>query len=271
MDASDKISIDNQIISLREGIKAKYRQYHLTNQDLYPELDYNTSRANYEPLRESFEEEFYNIRGYSRKTPTIAIPSTTTLAQLFTDDNYVPGKKILNTCQSYAEEPTQFVVSPEVPASVQPQQPADEPVNWRLVGWLMGALILGALLFIGLRVLMPVASGLVITRPAHKSTVPQEVIIEGRVTNAQTVWEVVHPTISPTYYIQPPSKVQDDGSWIGVIYVGGHNHGSYNLTYQIKAFVNPIKKLHSGEVLSSWPEAELSSEIVEVIRGPKRN
>ncbi|MFD2570225.1 hypothetical protein ACFSUS_06235 [Spirosoma soli] len=272
MEAHEKSLIDNQIISLREGIKAKYRQYHLTNQDRYPEFDYNTNRANYEPLRDSFDEEFYNVRGYDRETSTISIPSINTLALLFTNDSYMPGKKILNTCRSYAEGPTQFVASPEVPVSVLPQQSAQAKfVNRRLAGRLMGVLILGVLLYIGLRVFAPVASGLVIIRPAHWSIVPQELIIEGKVTDAEIVWMVVHPTISPTYYVQPPSKVQDNGSWIGVIYVGGPNHGPDSLIYQIQAVVNPTKELHSGEVLSSWPEAELSSQIVEVIRGPKRN
>lgn len=259
-----RITSSTTMQTLREGIRRRYTGYHLRDRDRYPEFDFNSNRANYQPLRDSFEEEFYEVRKIDRASPNVFIPSTNTLALIFTDDTYVPSTKILNTCQSYALGPAKSSISTDVPAR-SPEQPSG---NKRL---LFGGL--GLLFCLGILVLFnrswpgPAPSGLVISRPSPKSVVLQEVVVAGKVANATTVWIAVRSKINGLVWIQPPILVQDNGDWIGVIYVGNPSKKSEGYTYQVRAFVSPFDKLISGEVLSDWPEAELSSPIVDVLRG----
>jgi hypothetical protein len=253
----------NEIIALREGICARYRTYQQRDPDRFPDLPFNTNRANYEPLRESLEAEFFSVRGHDRNSPTIVIPSTSTLAALFTDDTYVPSRKILNTCQSYAEGATQPGALPNVPA------PPPQRTRWVWVAGLALLLGLGAAV-LGRGVWSEAApSGLVITRPATNGLVPQEVAIEGRVANAKTVWVAVRSESDSLVYVQPPILVQPDGIWLGVMYIGSQKKDA-GYTYQVRAFVNPTKPLQSGDMLINWPEAEFASGIIRVTREATR-
>ena len=49
---------ENARKTLREGIQNRYNEFHLKDKVTYPDFEYNTNRANYKPLRESFEEDF---------------------------------------------------------------------------------------------------------------------------------------------------------------------------------------------------------------------
>ncbi len=257
----------NEVLALREGIRAKYRAYQQNDPDRFPDLNFNTNRSNYEALRDSFEEEFYTERGHDQKNPNISIPSTNTLALLFTDDDYLPGKKILNTCRSYAEGPAKLIIEPDVAALTQRPSRVVERAKWMLSGGLIGLFCLGLLAFINRWLFTPAPGNLFIDRPAPQSTVPQEVIVEGKVAHAETVWLIVRPNAGQRYFVQPPIMVQPNGFWIGVIYVGGWNKYNEGLPFQIRAVVNPAETLQSGMVLRAWPGAELSSEIREVVRG----
>jgi hypothetical protein len=100
--------------------------------------------------------------------------------------------------------------------------------------------------------------------------------IEGRVLNAETVWVVVRPQKKDEYYFQSPIKVKSDGTWKGEIYVGSTSKESIGLTFEVRAFVKPAGAPESLEVLestvpTSWPEAELLSSTVEVVRGPEKS
>lgn len=264
-------AIDNEVSALREGIRTKYRAYQQIDPDRFPDLDFNTNRANYEPLRDSFEEEFYKVRGIDRKNPNIGVPSTNTLALIFTDDDYLPGKKILNTSRSYAGGATRFIAKPDMPAPTQRKLPAADKAKWMLAGAVSGVFGLGLLVIVGRWLLTPVPSGLVMERPTPHSTVWREVVVEGEVANAETVWPVVHSRAIQKCWVAHPIKVGKDGWWIGVIYVGSVDKADEGSEYEVRVFVNPTQPLTTGEVLSDWPEAELSTKPVAVVRGPNHN
>ncbi len=273
MEDADNPPPEQMMQTLREGIKSKYEEYNRQDEKRFPPLEYNTNRANYEALRLSFEEEFYVIRGVDRGKNTIHIPSTKTFAAIFCDENYVPGKKILNTCHSYAEGFSQLV--PGESASV-PRRVMVRKINRRLL--IVGILVLvSAISYLIVNSLQapPPASGLVMHRPQKKQVVGRKSLVEGSVSNADTIWVVVRPQQKEEYYFQPPIKVKSDGTWTGEIYVGSVGKETTGLTFEVRAFVRPVGAPESLEVIESivpdsWPEAELSSPIVEVVRGVEK-
>lgn len=254
--------------ALREGIRAKYHTYQRTDPDRFPDLDFNTNRVNYEPLRDSFEEEFYGIRGYSRPDTAICIPSTTTLSLLFTNFEYRPGRKILNTCYSYAEGPSQQLLEPVAPVHPQTEAIKNSKVAWFFVGMLVGTLSVGLVIAANRWIFTPKPSGLVIDRPTTRSTVRQELVVEGKARHTELVWLVVHPVNSTYYWVQPAVRTNINGYWIGVIFVGSLKESDVGERFQLRAFVNPKQELTLGNVLSDWPEAELSTPITEMVREP---
>ncbi len=255
--------------ALREGIKHRYSAYRLYDRDRYPDFEFNSNRANYQPLKDSFEEEFYEARKIDRASPNVSVPSTNTLALLFTDDTYVPSTKILNTCQSYALGSAKVGITSDVPAFSRSSPQQLSRINKLLTGGLVALICSGVVVLAKKNWFSPAPSGLVITRPAPRSVVPQEVVVEGKVTNARIVWIAVRSKANGLIWIEPPILVQDNGKWIGVIYVGSLSKNNEGYAYQVRAFVNPSNRLASGEVLSRWPVAELSSNSVNVVSGPR--
>ncbi|MBD2702765.1 hypothetical protein IC229_19110 [Spirosoma sp. BT702] len=253
--------------ALREGIKSKYSLYQQIDRDHFPDFEYNTNRANYKPLRDSFVKELFGVQGLDATSSAIHIPSTNTLALLFTDEHYVPGKKLLDTCKLYAtersiseENHTPISVTDQVetkPVSISPKLMAGG------FAVLTGMIVL---LYIARQFTTPVPSNLVIIRPLPQSPVPVELVVKGTVSNAELVWLAVRYEKGKDYWIQPPIKVQHDGNWVGVAYAGSESSDHAGLTYQIRAFVNPVHELKSGQIYYAWPEAELTSSIVEVVR-----
>lgn len=267
MEHFDKPSHENEMKDLREGIKRRYNYYHLLDRDRFPELEYNTNRANYEHLRESFEEEFYVVRGIDRTKGSIHIPSTNTLALIFSDDKYIPGRKILNTCRSYAEGKTKANTATDIHAN-KPFEKSTSKKNGRVVV-LLGLGLLGAGFAIHAALTQlnpePPASGLTIYHPYHGQFIPRLSFAEGRVSNADTVWIVIRPVEGSNYWVQPPIKVEND-KWKGLIYIGSVDKGDIGVRSQVRAFVNPTHVVKEGDVLTTWPEAELSSEAIVVVR-----
>ncbi len=268
MEKFDNPPTQKEMQALRTGIKNKYGTYNLQNRDRFPAFEYNTNRANYEPLVESFREEFYIIRGVDPADRNIHIPSTNTLAQLFCDEYYLPGKKILNTCQAYADE---LPRDPDLDDALTDNQRA-VPVSVKTVNLLLAGIVLVAAFFIYVirkpaSDTAPPASRLVLSRPSNGRVVPMEVLAAGTVSNAQTVWVVVRPTGSTHYYVQPPMEVKEDHTWRGVIYIGSVNRANVGLSFQVRAFVNPDAVLNEGDLLRMWPQAELATGVVEVVRG----
>ena len=275
MEKGPSVIVESEVKTLREGIRSKYNEYHLADRDRFPDFDYNTNKANYQPLKNSFEEEFYVVREMSRVDNNIHIPSTKTLALIFCDDSYVPGKKIFNTCRSYAEGRSKAVVNqvPSVTTGPKTKRRARTAIVLASGVVLMAGIAIYAAMH-PLKSLAP-ASGLIINHPYQSQLVPRQPIVEGKVSNADTVWVVVRPIGWDRYYVQPPIKVNDDGTWKGKIYIGSAGKESIGTTFHIRAFVDPdqaYKVLDEYEkyVFAAWPDARLSTKEVEVVRGAEK-
>lgn len=257
--------------SLREGIRSKYEAYHRLNPDRFPVFSYNTNRANYEPLRESFEEEFYVVRSIDRTSNTIHIPSTKTLASIFTDEDYKPGRRILDTCRSYAwgKSPTQVS---QVPVnSAKNENPPGIPMSRRRLMYL--AVCLG---LIGLATVAVSAwrrsripeNRLTVHYPAPNAVVPRRFLARGHVSDAHEVWIVVHIEDSLDYYVQRAVMIEPNGDWQGLVHAGRVGTIDVGRRVQMRVFINTNEPLEEEEVLYAWPKAEFASEVIDVVRGP---
>lgn len=258
-------TINKDLITLRADIKRHYLSFHQQDKDRFPAIEYNTSRTNYQPLKDSFEEEFFVKRGLDRMNNNLHIPSTNTLVLLFTDNTYVPSRKILHTCQSYVAGKTE---------DNQPETtPIEPPVPKNKHGLLTRTFLLGlglGIIAVGsIWLYKPAPNGLLIEQPNSNSVVPQTVLIEGEVNNASEVWVVVRSMTLGRCWVQPVIKVQENGWWTGNVFIGGLGNQDIGHHYQIRAFVNPNKKLVVEQTLNDWPQAELSTSAIEVIRGSK--
>ncbi|PRY34485.1 hypothetical protein CLV58_11789 [Spirosoma oryzae] len=266
---------DPDIIALREDIKRTYHAYTTRDHDRFPQFDYNTNRANYEPLRSSFEEEFYVIRGLDRTNTTIHIPSTNTLALLFTDSTYVPGRKILNTCRSYAHG--RPIPTGDESAPYPAKHTGRNRVWWYIViGMFTLIAVAGSYTMLHQTPARIAPSKLTISYPLHGQTVPRRPFVAGRVANADTVWVVVRPvTLGGKCYVQPPIPVKKDGTWRGQVFIGGLDPLNIGQAFEIRAFVNPPSVYRAIEeeerdVFNEWPnDAELATHSTVVIRGPE--
>ncbi len=276
MEKVDDSVTENELGTLREGIKKKYKEYQSIDRDRFPTLVFNTNRVNYEPLRASFEEEFYVVRGIDRKENNLHIPSTKTLAMIFSDDSYVPSRKIFHTCRSYAESKPKTVIHPAL-STVAPSKTAMPAKTRRLI--LAGIIIVASItIYTTINQLRPAqpASDLVIYRPYQRQIVPRRPFVTGKVSNADTVWIAVWPVGQDKYYIQPPIKVNKDGTWRGQIYVGNGDKRIIGQTFQIRAFVNPgevfkVIEDYEKDIFYTWPKAQLSTKAIEVVRGPEND
>ncbi|MEZ0483270.1 hypothetical protein [Fibrella aquatica] len=256
---------DNEMIELREAIRKKYEEYRLAKPGKYPTIKFNSYPAPYEYLRTSFKEELINQGQADMQEAIAAIPSVKTLAKIFHEGYILKDEKALTTCYLYAWGKPIHIASDITSPTITPtretlrQQPTKRILFF--VGLAIGVSAL-AYLLVG-----QYASGLVIDSPANGMTVPRIMIAEGRVNDAEMVWLVIRPVGKPEYYVQAPIKVADDGTWKGPIYTGNGDSRSVGVRFLVRAFVNPKKPLIEEQIIYAWPQAELSSDIVEVVRG----
>lgn len=267
---------NDELMALREGIKRKYNTFHERDHDQFPDFEFNTNRANYEPLRASFDDEFYGVRGLNRSNTTLHIPSTNTLALLFTDNTYVPSRKILNTCRSYAYERPMPVPAGDVPPSEPPQTVRRPLVRYLVIGSLLLITTVGGYVLFHRQPAELPPGKLVIAYPLHGQVVPRTPFVSGKVANADTVWIMVRP-VAPgaKYYVQPPIPVRKDGTWRGRVFIGGLNPLNIGMAFELRAFVNPpslYKAILEEErdIFDAWPDdAALATPSTIVIRGPE--
>lgn len=257
---------DFDLKNLRDDVKKRYLYYNKLDTDRFPIFEYNTNRKNYEPLKESFEEEFFTRRGISRTKNNLHIPSTNTLALFFTDNSYTPSQKILNTCRSYTKE---NVLKTD---SLHDDETVYLSKNFRsqlIVGRIL--LISGLMLFLVFVFykLFIKNERLQITSPSSYSIIPRILAIEGTAENASEIWVVVKSKSTNKYYVQQPILLQDNGDWIGRVIIGSVSNEDIGQAYEIKAFLNPVQKIKTGDELRAWPTAEVSTETIEVIRSSK--
>lgn len=273
----------NENASLRETILIKYETYRLLDPYRFPAIELNTNRANYEPLRKSFEEEFYVKRGISRLNNNLHIPSANTLSFIFNDNTFLPGRRILNTCQSYADIELGHDFK-----DTEPPQVATFPLRNTSV---RKAIFLGSIVLLSLSSYFIInyikqrsAKNLTLDYSHHNQVISRPLILEGSASANDSVWIVIHPIgrakngMTPEgwneYYLASPTLVDKLGHWKREIYIGRIGIEDIGVRFQIRVFVNLENKglIKSGsepQLLSSWPEAELASEVLEVIRGPE--
>ncbi|MEA5458302.1 hypothetical protein VB796_04600 [Arcicella sp. LKC2W] len=261
---------DFSLKNLRDDVKKRYLYYHKLDTDRFPIFEYNTNRKNYESLKESFEEEFFTRRGISRTKNNLHIPSTNTLALLFTDNNYTPSQKILNTCRSYTKESsikTSALLEDETLNSLSKPTPTNPPF---IVGkpLLLVAIIL-LLGFVFYQLFMDKHERLYIDSPSTNTIVPRILPIEGTAENTNEVWVVVKSKSTNKYYVQQPIEVQNGRDWVGRVIIGSVSSEDVGQVFEIRAFINPVKTIKKGDELTAWPISEVSTESIEVIRGSK--
>jgi hypothetical protein len=271
---------DNEMLDLREGIRKKYEAYHLAKPGKYPSLKFNSYPAPYEHLRACFIDELTRQGKADMQEALAAIPGNKTFAKIFYEGYILKDEKVLDACYLYAWGQSREVTLdghalPAVPDEHQPATSTKRSLDNRidrnkvLLGGLL--VVTGLLVYvaIGQQRANPYAHGLVFSTPAAGDTVPRIMLARGEVTNAGTVWIVIRSAGRPEYYVQAPIKVNADGAWEGPIYTGNSEKACIGLRFQLRAFVNPAKALTADEVIFSWPEAEISSDVVEVMRGAR--
>ena len=105
-----------------------------------------------------------------------------------------------------------------------------------------------------------------LTVPADGTTVKQREYVRGHVSDSNAiVVVVVHPTETSDFWIQPPVTVKKSGAWKVKAHFGrpGKDRGA---EYEVRAFVNPNKKLGKGMMVANWPSAQAQSDVVDVTR-----
>lgn len=269
---------EHEMHSLRENIRKKYETYHSQKPGKYPKIKFNSYPTAYIHLQESIKEELAKYGRTDTQQAVATIPSTKIFAKIFHENYVLKDEKIIDTCYLYATgrtRDTSYAVAVDF-ASTDTTRTATLTNNWFSNWTTTGKLTLAGVVMLasGFAVYKAATqpstltpSGLVIDSPINDSIVPRQLLATGRVTNANLVWVVVHSPKSVRYWVQPEAKVNNDGIWKGHIYVGSEDKGDIGMRAQLRAFVNPAKPLTEGEVLYSWPQAQLSSGIVEVIRG----
>lgn len=266
--------------ALREDIKKKYEECRLQKPGKFPKIKFNSYPAAYVHLQESIKEELVKYGQTDTQLSAAAIPSTKIFAKIFHEDYALKDEKIIDTCYLYAYGKTRdtYYKLAGNPADTTAIHTATLPRHWFSNWTTTGKITLaGVAILAGLAVYKATtqqalpASGLVIDSPTNDSIVPRQLLAKGRVTNATNVWVVVRNAKAVRYWVQPEATVNDDGTWKGPIYIGSEDKADIGMRAQIRAFVNPTQTLQEGQILYTWPEAQLASGIVEVVRGAKDN
>jgi hypothetical protein len=247
---------------LCESVKKRYIFYNTQDMDRFPIFEYNTNRKNYEPLKESFEDEFFKYRGINRLNNNLHIPSTNTLALLFTDESYKPSQKILNTCRSYSEGAMKSNYGLKEKSSWFTFFPINS-IKLRVLTFLLSSIVLISFSYM---LFTKKNEQLQITSPKSDTSVPRILPIEGTAKKGREIWIIVKPKFGKNFYVQAPIQVKEKGNWSGMLIVGSVGSEDIGQLYEVKAFINPTKKINTGDVLNSWPIAEVSTETIEVTR-----
>jgi hypothetical protein len=258
---------DFNIIQLREIIKKKYQLYHTQDLDRFPLIEFNTNRKNYEPLRDSFNEEFFIKRKIDNVENYLHIPSTKTFTLIFTDDFYTPNKKIINTCLSYASDIQHSNIQQEKVTLEKKLTKYFIEKKVLIRSFLLLGFIVVCFYFNNLYTRYSMKLGILSPKPA--SMVTRILEIEGVASDTELVWIVVKPKNGSSYFVQAPIKVQKNGYWKGEIIIGSLSDEEVGQKFTLKAFIKPRTKFKTGDILNSWPQSELSTDEIEVIRSSK--
>jgi len=111
------------------------------------------------------------------------------------------------------------------------------------------------------------SSGIAIIEPKEGDSIPERPFIRGSVADPNAkVWVIVHPTEVSDYYVQPIVSVKKDGKWQVSVYIGRSGNVDRGKHFEIMAVANPKTNISEGQVLKGWPDAEMKSDFIEVIR-----
>lgn len=106
-----------------------------------------------------------------------------------------------------------------------------------------------------------------IKSPSDGASVLGRPIVEGVVMDRTAqVWVIVHPMETSDYWVQPRVTVRKEGLWRVQVYIGRPGNIDVGKHFEMMAVANPTQTLREGKVLGTWPEAQLQSEVIEVIR-----
>jgi hypothetical protein len=122
--------------------------------------------------------------------------------------------------------------------------------------------------FAAIAVPQPQPLSVIITSPRDNAAVPWRPCVAGRVSDPAAKLYLVINDKSGNYYVQPgPVSVKADGSWTARPYVAENKPGVFDgLPFELKALANPKAALEEGQVLAAWPEAEASSDLIDITR-----
>jgi len=105
-----------------------------------------------------------------------------------------------------------------------------------------------------------------IEEPKDDQTVGDLPDIEGRVSSPRAdVWVIVRPKGTVEFWVQPQAQVGRNGEWWTIAYIGRRGE-DFGKKFQVRAVANPTVELRRGQILSSWPRAESSSEVITVVK-----
>ena len=274
------VKADKNWLLVVDKIKARYNEYCLKDGKKYHPIPFNSTPEPYQRLIDSFKEELSFQLGKSETEVSGMIPSASLFAEIFRT-YYAPKGEKLHACYLYATGKSKTAFEQDEIFLSKTGQPVPVIVSRSTVVTrfkpVYGLLILSCVLvslsfFIYQHTVVASPSGLVIKQPASGKTVPRRLLVEGTVLHADKVWIVVcdvRDTVyhGAAYYVQVPIKVASDGTWKGEIFIGGINKAHIGAKVVVRAFVNPKVSLSADERLYSWPEAELSSAGINVVRG----
>lgn len=111
-------------------------------------------------------------------------------------------------------------------------------------------------------------AALVLSSPANGARVPWRACLEGSLVGSMGVpVPVVHPLESSDYYVQPAVSIFEGGRRFKVMAFFGENGRAHlGKRFEVMVLQRPKRPLREGQLLSYWPEADLRSEVVEVVR-----
>lgn len=276
------VKADKNWLLIVDKIKARYNEYCLKDGRKYQPIPFNSTPEPYQRLIDSFKEELSFQLGKSETEVSGMIPSTSLFAEIFRT-YYAPKGEKLHACYLYAtgkskiafEQEQDEILFSKIDHSIPVVIPRAaitsrfKPVYGLLI---LLCVLVSLSFFIYLQNMVASPSGLVIKQPATGKMVPRRLVVNGSVNHADSVWVVVcdvRDTVyhGAAYYVQVPIKVASDGSWKGEVFIGGVNKAHIGAKVLVRAFVNPKVSLSADERLYSWPEAELSSAGISVVRG----
>lgn len=106
-----------------------------------------------------------------------------------------------------------------------------------------------------------------IIKPKDGSSVDWRPFVEGAVADPNAeVWVIVHPMEVSDYWVQPSVAVKEDSTWKVKIYIGRAGNLDVGKQFEIMAVANPREKLLEGKILKGWPDAQWTSQVIEVTR-----